>query len=187
MTLKRIVTLAGAGACALALCACGSSGNLHYADNLGPGYVKVGRLFYQVQLSRELNRFSDEDSNYLQGLSKAQLQLPISDEWFGVFMQAYNTTSATLTPASEYYITDTLNNRYTPLVNPDPNAFTYVPLAIPPGGQLPSITSSAYASWTSGEVLLFKLPYSTLALRPLTLHIVEPGDPGNQSEIELDL
>jgi hypothetical protein len=102
-------------------------------------------------------------------------------------MQAYNTTSATLTPTSEYYITDTLNNRYTPLVNPDPNAFTYVPLAIPPHAQLPSITSSAYASWTSGEVLLFKLPYSTLALRPLTLHIVDPGDPSSQSEIELDL
>jgi hypothetical protein len=187
MALKRLAMLAGAGACTLALAACGSSGNVHYADNLGPGYVEVGKVYYQVQLSRGLNPFSDEDSSYLQGFNKTQLKLPISDEWFGVFMAAYNNTSNTQTPASDYYITDTLDNRYTPIPNPDPNAFTYQPAAIPPHGQLPSITSNAYASWTSGEVLVFKIPYTTLGLRPLTLHIVDPGDPSSQSEIELDL
>lgn len=183
---RRIVVAAGAGACALVLTACGSSGNLTYADNLGPGYVKVGPLYYQVQVSRELNPFSDEDVSYLQGLSKKELALPATDMWFGVFLQAYNTTSSPQTPASDYYITDTLGTRYMPLANPDPNAFTYTPARIPPKGQLPSITSLAYTGWTQGEVVLFKFPYGVYGSRPLILHIVNPANPSEQSRIELD-
>ena len=171
----------------LAISACSVSGNEHYADNEGPGYVKVGNLYYQVQISRELNRFSDEDSAYLQGLGKRELNLPTSDMWFGVFVQAYNTSERAQTPASDYYITDTLGDRFTPLRNPDPNAFSYVPTPIPPKGQLPSQTSLAYSGWTQGEVLLFKFPYSTYASRPLTLHIVDPANPADQSRIELDV
>jgi hypothetical protein len=183
---RRIVMAAAAGACALALSACGSSGNLTYADNLGPGYVKVGQLYYQVQVSRELNPFSDEDVSYLQGLSKQELALPATDMWFGVFVQAYNTTSRPQKPARDYYITDTLGTRFEPVKNPDPNAFTYIPDSIPPKGQLPSITSLAYTGWTQGEVLLFKFPYAVYGTRPLILHIVNPADPSDQSRIELD-
>jgi hypothetical protein len=106
--------------------------------------------------------------------------------WFGVFLQAYNTTSSPQTPASDYYITDTLGTRYMPLANPDPNAFTYKPARIPPKGQLPSITSLAYTGWTQGEVVLFKFPYGVYGSRPLILHIVNPANPSEQSRIELD-
>jgi hypothetical protein len=184
---RRIVLAVGAGACALALSACGSSGVANYADNLGPGYVKVGNLYYQVQISRELNPFSDEDSSYLQGLTKSQLSLPTGDIWFAVFLQAYNTTSHPQKPASDYYVTDTLGARFTPLPNPDPNAFSYRPATIAPKGQLPTITSLAYTGWTQGEVLLFKFPYTTYSSRPLILHIVNPADPAQQSRIELDV
>jgi hypothetical protein len=184
---RRIVLAIGAGACAFALSACGSSGNLTYGDPLGPGYVKVANLYYQVQISRELNPFSDEDSGYLQGLSASQLALPTGDMWFGVFMQAYNTTSHAQTPASDYYITDTLGARFVPVTNPDPNSFTYKPATIPPKGQLPSLTSLAYSGWTQGEVLLFKFPYATYSSRPLVLHIVNPLHPLQQSRIELDV
>jgi len=54
--------------------------------------------------------------------------------WFGVFLQAYNTTSSPQTPASDYYITDTLGTRYMPLANPAPNAFTYTPARNPAEG-----------------------------------------------------
>jgi hypothetical protein len=185
--LRSVVAAAGVCACALLLGACGSSGDLTYADNLGPGYVKVGQLYYQVQISRELNPFSDEDSSYLQGLSKKQLALPVGDIWFGVFIQAYNTTTHTQMPAGDYYVTDTLGSRFTPLVNPVPNAFSYQQVAIPPKGQLPSITSLAYSGWTQGEVMLFKFPYSVYSSRPLILHIVNPGNPSQQSRIELDV
>ncbi|HEX2703711.1 MAG TPA: hypothetical protein VHM72_09795 [Solirubrobacteraceae bacterium] len=183
---RRIVVAAGAGACALALTACGSSGNLTYADNLGPGYVKVGQLYYQVQVSRELNPFGDEDSSYLQGLTKQELVLPAADMWFGVFLQAYNTTGSPQRPASDYYITDTLGSRFRPLKNPDPNAFSFTPANIAPKGQLPAVTSLAYSGWTQGEVMLFKFPYAVYGNRPLILHIVNPANPSQQSRIELD-
>ncbi len=185
---RRIAMLALAGACALGLSACGASSDLHYADNGSPGYVAVGKLYYQVQISRELNPFSDEDGGYLQGLTPSELTLPPGEEWFGVFVQAYNNSSMTQTPASDYFITDVVGDRYSPIVNPDPNAFSYQPAPIPPGGQLPSITSLAYFGPTQGEVLLFKFPYTTeLNSRPLILHIVDPSDPSQQSRIELDV
>lgn len=180
--------MALAAVCALAVSACGASSDPRYADNEGPGYVAVGHLYYQVQISRELNPFSDEDSGYLDGLTKAQLQLPPGEEWFGVFLQAYNKTAASQTPANEFFVTDVVGDRYTPIVNPSPNSFTYQPLPIPAGGQLPSLTSLAYFGPTEGEVLLFKFPYTTeLNSRPLILHIVDPTDPSRQARIELDV
>jgi hypothetical protein len=185
--LRRIATAVGVGSCALALTACGASSNIRYADNLGPGYVKVGHLYYQVQIARELNAFSDEDSGYLAGLTSQQQVLPVGQMWFAVFMQAYNYTSSTQTPASTYYITDALGDRFTPLANSAPNSFSYQPAPIPAGGQLPALTSLAYFGPTQGEVLLFKFPYSTYSSRPLILHIVNPANPGQQSRIELDV
>jgi hypothetical protein len=185
--LHRIVLAAAGGACAIVISACSVSGNETYADNLGPGYVKVGQLYYQVQIARELNQFGDEDAGYLDGLTKRQLALPPGQIWFAVFMQAYNTTTKPQRPASTYYVTDTLGTRFSPLVNPTPNVFTYRPAVIPPKGQLPSITSLAYSGWTQGEVLLFKFPYTTYSSRPLILHIVNPADPSQQSRIELDV
>ena len=176
-----------AGASTIAISACSVSGNETYADNLGPGYVKVADLYYQVQIARELNPFSDEDSGYLGGLTKSQLTLAPGQIWFGVFIQAYNTSPHTQRPASDYYVTDTLGARFTPIVNANPNVYTYAPVPIPPKGQLPSLTSDAYSGWTQGEVLLFKFPFTTYSARPLTLHIVNPHDPSKQSRIELDV
>jgi hypothetical protein len=185
--LRRIAMAAAAGGCALALGACSVSGNERYADSEGPGYVKVGNLLYQVQTSRELNQYSDEDSGYLDGLTKHERRLPVNDMWFGVFVQAYNTTEQTQTPTSDFYITDTSGDRFTALPNPSPNAFSYVPTPVPPKGQLPSLTSLAYSGWTQGEVLLFRFPYSTYGSRPLILHVVDPSNPSDQSRIELDV
>lgn len=185
--LRRIAMAAAAGGCALALAACSVSGNEHSANTEGPGYVKVGKLYYQVQISRELNKWSDEDSGYLDGLTKSERRLPLDEMWFGVFVQAYNTTEQTQTPASDFYITDTNGDRFTPLSNPNPNPFSYIPAPIPPKGQLPSTTSLAYSGWTQGEVLLFKFPYSTYGARPLILHVVDPANPSDQSRIELDV
>jgi hypothetical protein len=188
MVRKRIVIAAAVGACALVLSACGTSASsLKYADNLGPGYVKVGQLYYQVQISRELNPFSDEDRGYLDGLTALQAKLPVGEEWFGVFLQAYNTTNHTITPASQFYITDTLNDRLTPLTNVTPNPYSYEAEGIPAHGQLPSLTSDAWFGPTQGEVLLFKFNYAVLNNRPLILHIVDPADPSVQSKIELDV
>ncbi|HUB76113.1 MAG TPA: hypothetical protein VL977_03605 [Solirubrobacteraceae bacterium] len=185
--LRRILIALAAGAATVAISACSVSGNETTADSLGPGYVKVADLYYQVQISRELNPFSDEDSGYLDGLTKRQLALAPGQIWFGVFIQAYNTSPHPQQAARTYYVTDTLGQRFAPIVNPDPNAYSYAPVLIPPKGQLPSKTSDAYAGWTQGEVILFKFPYTTYSARPLTLHIVNPHNPAEQSRIELDV
>jgi hypothetical protein len=184
---KRLGMLIGAAICAAAISACGAGEHATYSDNLGPGYVQVGQLYYQVQVSRELNPWSDEDKYYLQGFTASQLQLPVADEWFGVSMQVYNWTSHAHAPTGDFFITDTLGDRYTPLVNPAPNSYTYVPASIPASGQLPAIDSDAYTGWSQGELLIFKIPYASLVNRPFILHIVNPYDSTLQSRIELDV
>jgi hypothetical protein len=184
---KRLGMLIGGAICAVAISACGAGEHATYSDNLGPGYVQVGQLYYQVQVSRQLNQWSDEDKYYLQGFTAAQLKLPVADEWFGVSMQVYNWTSDAHTPTGDFFITDTLGDRYTPLVNPTPNSYTYVPASIPANGQLPAIDSDAYTGWSQGEFLVFKIPYASLVNRPFILHIVNPYDSTLQSRIELDV
>jgi hypothetical protein len=184
---KRLVMAIGGAICVAAISACGAGEHAHYADNLGPGYVEVANLNYQVQISRELNPWSQEDSGYLQGFSKSQLTLPRTDEWFGVSLQVYNWTNRQHTPTTRFYITDTLGDRYTPIANPTPNPFSYIAAPVAAGDQLPSLVSDAYASWTQGEFLIFKIPYSTLVNRPFILHIVDAADSSEQSQIELDV
>jgi hypothetical protein len=183
---KRLGMLIGGVVCAAAISACGAGEHARSADNLGTGYVELGQLNYQVQTSRELNPWSLEDGPYLQGFTAAQRALPAADEWFGVSLQVYNWTNSAHTPTSDFYITDTLGARYTPVANPTPNAFSYVPTSIIAGGQLPSVDSDAFAGWTQGEFLIFQIPYASLVDRPFTLHIVNPAN-SQESRIELDV
>src|SRR5579864_6110136 len=124
---KRLLALTGAAACAVAVSACGAGEHARYSDNLGPGYVEVGKLNYQVQISRELNPWDvHEDKWYLQGFTSTQLQLPVSEEWFGVSLQVFNWTKQARTPTSDFFISDTVGDRFTPLRNPSPNPYSYV-------------------------------------------------------------
>jgi hypothetical protein len=184
---KRLGMLIGGAICAVAISACGAGEHATTADNLGPGYVQVGQLNYQVQISRELNPWSAEDRYYLQGFSSSQLKLPSADEWFGVSMQVYNWTGRAHTPTDAFFITDSLGDRYAPFANRTPNAYSYVPAPIPAGGQLPGIDTDAFTGWSQGELLVFQVPYASLVNRPFILHIVNRADPAQQSRIELDV
>jgi hypothetical protein len=184
---KRLGMLIGGAVCAAAISACGAGEHATYSDNLGPGYVQVGQLYYQVQVSRQLNPWSDEDRFYLEGFTASQLKLPVADEWFGVSMQVYNWTNSPHTPTGDFFITDTLGDRYTPLSNAAPNAYTYAPDPIPANDQLPAIDSDAFTGWSQGEFLIFQIPYASLVNRPFILHIVNPADTAKQSRIELDV
>ena len=185
MARKRLVTAIGGAICAVVVSACGAGEHARYADNLGPGYVQVGQLNYQVQVSRELNPWDpNEDHWYLQGFTKSQLALPQADEYFGVSLQVYNWSKRAATPTSRFYISDTLGQRFVPMKNPAPNPYSFVPTSIPAGGQSPNISSNAYAGWTQGEFIVFKIPYADLPARPFILHIVGPS---TQSRIELDV
>lgn len=188
MVHRRIAMLLGAAASTIAISACGAGEHARTTDNLGPGYVQLGALNYQVQISRELNPFdSQEDSGYLKGYSKAELALPKTDEFFGVSLQVYNWSSGAHTPTADFYISDTLGDHFTPLINPTPNPYSYVPASIPAGGQLPNNSSAAFAGWTQGEFLVFKIPYADLVNRPFILHILGGAAGAKQSRIELDV
>ena len=188
MARKRLLTAIGGAICALLVSACGAGEHPRTADNLGTGYVELSGLNYQVQISRQLNPWDpNEDHWYFQGFSHSDLTLPPTDEFFGVSLQVFNWSNAAHTPTRDFYISDSLGDRFTPMVNPTPNPYTFQPASIPAGGRLPNISSAAFAGWSQGEMLVFKVPYADLVNRPFELHIVDPAAPSQQSRIELDV
>ncbi len=122
---SRLRKLPLAGLILLALVALGACGESRsrvtkgtYAGESGANapYLDVGPLIYQVQLSRQLNPYSVEDSAYLQGLTPAQRVLRPGQEWFAVFIQVFNDTARVQLAAPSPLISDTQNNVYTPVV-----------------------------------------------------------------------
>ena len=185
---KRLGTLGAGALCALAVSACGAGEHATYQNNLGTGYVQLGNLNYQVQVSRELNPWdTQEDKWYLQGFSATERSLAPTAELFGVSLQVYNWSNVAATPTSDFFITDSLGDRFVPMSNPSPNPYSYVPASIPAGGQLPTISSVAFAAWTQGEFVIFKVPYADLVNRPFILHIAKPAQSSKQVRIELDV
>jgi len=188
LTLLALVLLA-----ASALTACGDSHTKvttgTYAGESGANapYLDVGPLVYEVQLSRELNPYTTEDSAYLQGLSPAQQKLAPGQEWFAVFLQVYNNSSSPLPAATNLTITDTQGNRYTPIVPSAANQFAYRAGSVPGDGRLPIADSIASQGTTQGALLLFKIQIVSLDNRPLKLTIVDPENAAETASAELDV
>jgi hypothetical protein len=188
LTLLALVLLA-----ASVLTACGDSHSRvttgTYAGESGANapYLDVGPLVYEVQLSRELNPYTTEDSAYLQGLSPAQQKLAPGQEWFAVFLQVYNNSSSPLPAATNLTITDTQGNRYTPIAPSAANPFAYRAGSVPGDGRLPVADSIASQGTTQGALLLFKIQIVSLDNRPLKLTIVDPGDAAERASAELDV
>src|SRR5579875_3175983 len=95
---RNAAALLGAVLCSLAIAACGNSNErLTSGTYAGEGgvpapYLQVGDLAYQVQISRQLNPYEEEDQAYLEGIPPALQQLKPGEEWFAVFLQVYNET-----------------------------------------------------------------------------------------------
>jgi hypothetical protein len=191
--LRKLPLLAAALLVALALGACGDSHTKvttgTYAGESGQNapYLDVGPLIYEVQLSRQLNPTNSEDSAYLQGLTPAGQKLEPGQEWFAVFVQVYNNSSRSLTPASEIKLHDTQGNTYLPLVPSQINPFAYRPLAVPAKGQLPMPDTVPDFGPTQGALLLYKIDTASLDNRPLELTIVDPTNPSQAASAELDV
>ncbi len=186
---RRLGLLLAALALTTGLSACGhKQAHPTSADTEGQ-YVDAGPLAYQVQLSRELNPYSIEDSTYLKGVVAAPLK---SDEmWFGVFMWAKNETTNAHITTDQFSIIDTEGNRYYPVaINGALNPYAWQPSVLRPLATYPTPDSLAYFGPTQGALVLFRLPTtgtsSIFANRPLTLLIRAPGQVG-PSTISLDL
>jgi hypothetical protein len=188
---RTVLATLAAAAVSVALAACGDSHTKvstgTYAGESGAAapYLNVGPLVYEVQLSRALNPYNNEDASYLSGLTPQQRKLAPGEEWFGVFMQVYNQTKQAHVVSSDMTITDTQENTYSPIIADNP--FAYRGGTIAAGEQIPAPNSAAADGPTQGALLLYKIKLVSLDNRPLELKIVDPDEPSKSASAELDV
>ena len=172
---RRLGALACAVGLSLGLAACGTSNHPATSENNGV-YITAGPITYQLQISRLLNEYSTEDSQYVAGLpagtSKA---LGPTELWYGVFMWAKNQTNTTHVTSDRFDIMDTEGNKYYPLrLNRALNPYAWTTETLHPGATQPALDTTASFGPTGGGLLLFKLPTTVYDNRPLTLQILSP-------------
>lgn len=189
MSFRRLWIAACVLTVALGLTACG--GNTlgpHVADANNDGaYVTAGRVTYQLQISRILNQYSVEDSQYVKGLPPGTPPLTASQYWYGVFLWAKNQTHQPVTTSDNFVITDTEGIRYYPIkLNPQLNPFAWTAQRLYPLQTQPGPGTIAANGPTQGGLLLFRINNNSYANRPLTLHILGPSNQ-NLASISLDL
>lgn len=191
---RKLAILAFSALVALSLGACSDDSHTRvttgtYAGESGQNapYLNVGPLIYEVQLSRELNPADTEDAAYLKGLTPRQRKLAPGEEWFGVFVQVYNESSAPHPAATEFTITDTQENTYRPIVPAATNEFAYRAGLMQPKSRIPALNTVAADGPTQGALLLYKIKLLSLDNRPLELKIVDPLDPRQTAQAELDV
>jgi uncharacterized protein YndB with AHSA1/START domain len=192
-TRNPALLLASALLVAISLGACGSSNEKistgTYAGEAGVSapYLTVGPLVYQVQISRALNPYDEEDSSYLSGLTPAQATLSFGEEWFGVFIQVHNDTSRPHYAASAPTLSDTQGHTYYPVIPLGSNPYIYVGGIVPPNGQIPGLNTPAAAGPTQGALLLYKVKDYSLQNRPIVIKIVDRTNPLLSASAELDV
>jgi hypothetical protein len=158
----------------LALAGCGKSNHPATEENDGV-YVLAGPITYQLQISRELNQYATEDSQYLKGLSSGAGSLSANQIWYGVFLWAKNQTDHSQVTTDNFAIVDTQGNHYYPVaVDPSLNQYAWTAQTLSPGGVQPGPDTTASFGPTQGGLLLFKLNTSVYDNRPLTLEIRGP-------------
>jgi hypothetical protein len=143
------------------------------ANNNG-GYVDAGPITYQLQISRELNQYGVEDSQYLKGLPAGVSQsIGASELWYGVFLWAKNQTERPQMTSDNFEIVDTQGNTYRPIsLDRQVNEFAWTPRELRPLETYPIPNSVASEGPTQGGLLLFKVSDSVYSNRPLTLFIL---------------
>jgi hypothetical protein len=182
---RRLWILLCALSVAVGLAACGQTSQPTSLLNNGV-YVDAGPITYQLQVSRELNPYLQEDSQYVAGLPAGTAALGANQLWYGVFLWAKNQGDHPQLTARKFAITDSNGDTYYPLdLNTQLNQYAWTQERLEPGEVSPVLNSTASFGPTGGGLLLFKLPTTVYSNRPLTLHIFAPG--GGSGQISLDL
>jgi hypothetical protein len=183
--LRRTLAVALSLALVASLSACGNKQSKTLNAETEGIYIDLGELKYQVEISRTLNPADVEDREFLRGVSD---QLGPEDVWFAVFVRVQNESDKTQKPATQYDITDTQENEYNPVsIDAKSNVFAYDPAPIPGKGLLPNVDAIAAQNSINGELLLFKMPRTTLDNRPLELKIHNPDDLQSIGTVNLDV
>lgn len=182
----RTAALAGIAVLALAAAGCGKSGHPPTAENAGV-YVDAGPVTYQLEISRELNPYSTEDSQYVKGVPSADSTLDANHLWYGVFLWAKNQTRQRQVTAANFDIVDTEGNLYYPVpLSGSANPYAWTSEQLTPNAIEPGPDTTASFGPTQGGLLLFKLPNAVYDNRPLQLEIYPVGG-GRPAKISLDL
>jgi hypothetical protein len=185
VTAGRLWILVCALALAVGLGACGQESQPPSGLNNGV-YVDAGPITYQLQVSRELNQYAVEDSQYLAGLPPGTGALAPDQLWYGVFLWAKNQSDQPQLTAKSFVIVDSSHHFYYPIaLDAELNAYAWTQKELLPGHSVPIPNTTAYYGPTGGNLLLFKLPTTVYSNRPLTLQITPHS--GKAGEISLDL
>lgn len=187
----RLAALLAAVLATAGLSACGNhpdkSARIVRAETEGL-YLDVGKLKYQVQVSRALNPYDAQDKAYLVGLPEDERELASDAVWFAIFLRVQNETDREQLPSAAIEIVDTQEQIFEPIGFEADNIFAYRSTEpIPAGEVLPLENTPAYEIPARGALLLFKLKNSTLDNRPLELKIEGRGLPQQTGIIDLDV
>jgi hypothetical protein len=186
VTARRLWIILCALGLAVGVAACGQVDQPSSLLNDGV-YVDAGPITYQLQISRELNQYSVEDRQYLAGLPAGTGSLTPDQLWYGVFLWAKNQTDQDHATAERFSIVDSSGNVYYPIhLDAELNGYAWTQQVLAPSAVLPAPNTTASFGPTGGALLLFKLPNSVYANRPLTLNIYPSGG-GKPGQISLDL
>ena len=189
MRAARLRTVSCALILALGVAACGhKTAHPTVADaNNNGGYVDAGPITYQLQISRELNQYSSEDSGYLVGLPAGTTQPGAQQEWYGVFLWAKNQTHHAAVTTDKFVVVDTQGNRYYPVqLNRAVNPYAWTSQTLQPLQTEPGPDTTANYGPTQGGLVLFKINTSAYSNRPLTLEILGTSNQ-KLATISLDL
>ena len=187
----RLAALLAAVLATAGLSACGKhpdkSARIVRAETEGL-YLDVGKLKYQVQVSRALNPYDAQDKAYLVGVPEDERELASDAVWFAIFLRVQNETDREQLPSAAIEIVDTQEQIFEPIGFEADNIFAYRSTEpIPAGEVLPLENTPAYEIPARGALLLFKLKNSTLDNRPLELKIEGRGLPQQTGIIDLDV
>jgi hypothetical protein len=178
--------------CSLALClglaACGKKSHPTEAGAENNGvYLDAGPITYQLEVSRELNPYGTEDSQYLAGLPAGTQGPTASQLWYGVFLWAKNQTNHDARTSDSFVIKDTQGKTYYPIaLNSAINRYAWTSQTLRSSATQPLPDTTASFGPTQGALLLFKLDSTVYSNRPLTLYIYAAGQ-AEPSTIALDL
>jgi hypothetical protein len=183
--LRRTLAVALSLALVASLSACGNKQDKTLTAETEGIYIDLGELKYQVQISRPLNAADIEDRDFVRGVSD---KLGPEDVWFAVFVRVQNESSKTQKPATQFDITDTEEHQFNPVsIDTNINLFAYNPVPLEGKGMLPNIDATAAQNSINGELLLFKMPRTTLDNRPLELKIHNPDNFQQFGTVNLDV
>lgn len=146
---------------------------------------RVGGIDYNVYITRELNLRDAEDRSYYKGP-----EAPPGYALYGMFLTVCNDGQGFRTPLTSFTVEDNQGNRFHPLPVSKNNDFAYRARRLSHNACIPEPGSAASFGPTSGALLVFKFPVSSLENRPLELLIQNRAAPfatPQTKRVELDI